>query len=204
LHKHFPEKPHARLLLLLAITIGLPACRGFFVDPTLKAITVTPQTPSVSTGNNLQMTATGTYDDGSTKKITGSVSWSSSNAAVFTVSSAGLIKGNEPGRATVTATSATISGSTSVTVTVANLVSIEITPTNSSINSGETQQYKAVGTLDDGTQVDITDSVNWSSSNTSVATISSTGLATAVARGTSYIVATSGSMTSNTAVLRVN
>jgi|SRR5215469_13012941 len=52
------------------------------------------------------MTATGTYDDGSTKKITGSVNWSSSKAAVFTVSSPGLIKGNEPGRATVTATSA--------------------------------------------------------------------------------------------------
>src|SRR5262249_30257396 len=134
------------------ITIGLPVCRGFFVDPTLKAITVTPQTPSVSTGSNLQMTATGTYDDGSTKKITGSVSWSSSNAAVFTVSSAGLITGNEPGRPTVTATAATISGSTSVSVTVAKLVSIEITPTNSSINSGETQQHKAVGTLDDGTQ----------------------------------------------------
>jgi uncharacterized protein YjdB len=192
------------LLLFLAITIGLPGCRGFFVDPTLKAITVTPQTPSVSIGSTLQMTATGTYDDGSTKKITGSVSWSTSNAAVFTVSSAGLIKGNEPGRATVTATSATISGSTSVTVTVANLVSIEITPTNSSINSDETLQYKAVGTLDDGTQVDITDSVNWSSSNTSVATISSTGLATAITSGTTYIVATSGSITSNTAVLTVN
>jgi trimeric autotransporter adhesin len=81
---------------------------------------------------------------------------------------------------------------------------VEITPTNSSINSGETQQYKAIGTLDDGTQVDITGSVNWSSSNTSVATISSTGLATAIATGTTYIVATSGNITGNTAVLTVN
>jgi trimeric autotransporter adhesin len=65
-------------------------------------------------------------------------------------------------------------------------------------------QYIAWGTLDDGTKVDITDSVSWSSSNTSVATISRTGLATAVASGTTYIVATSGGIVSNNATLNVN
>jgi uncharacterized protein YjdB len=170
----------------------------------LKDITVTPVTPSISVGNAKQMTATGTYDDGSTKEISGSVSWSSDNDAVFSVSSTGVVKGNEPGSSSVTATSATISGSTTVTVTVANLSSITITPTSDSTSAGDTVQYKALGTLDDGTQVDITDSVTWSSSSTSVATISSTGLATAVASGTTYIVATSGSITSNTATLNVN
>jgi hypothetical protein len=192
------------LLLLFAITSGLPGCKGFFVDPTLKSITVTPLTPSIEESGTKQMTATGTYDDGSTKNITGSVDWSTNNAAVFTVSNSGLISAKHAGTASVKATSATISGSTTVSVTVGNLSSITITPTDTTITSSDTQQYTATGTLDDGSQLDITDSVTWSSSNKSVATISSTGLATAVASGATYIVATSGSITSNTATLTVN
>jgi uncharacterized protein YjdB len=198
------SKSGRQLIPILSAIIVLSNCRGFFVDPTLKSITVTPVTPSIAVGSTKQMTATGTYDDGSTKNITGSVSWSSGNAAVFTVSDSGKITANEPGSASATATSATISGSTTVTVTVANLSSITISPTSDSTNAGDTVQYKALGTLQDGTQVDITDSVTWSSSNKSVATISSAGLATAVASGTTYIVATSGSITSNTAILTVN
>ena len=193
-----------RLIPILSATIVLSSCHGFFVDPTLKSITVTPVTPSIAVGSTKQMTATGTYDDGSTKNITGSVSWSSGNAAVFTVSDTGKITANVPGSASATATSATISGSTTVTVTIANLSSITITPTNASTNAGDTVQYQALGTLQDGSQVDITDSVTWSSSNKSVATITSAGLATAVASGTTYIVATSGNITSNTATLDVN
>jgi uncharacterized protein YjdB len=194
----------SRLIPLLFAVGVLSSCKGFFVNPTLKDITATPVTPTISVGGTKRMTATGTYDDGSTKDISGSVSWSSDNDAVFSVSSTGVIKGNEPGSGSVTATSATISGATTVHVTVANLSSIAVTPTSDSTSAGDTVQYKATGTLDDGTQIDITDSVTWSSSNTSVATISSTGLATAVASGTTYIVATSGSIVSNSATLTVN
>jgi hypothetical protein len=84
------------------------------------------------------------------------------------------------------------------------LRSIAVTPTSSSITSSETKQFTATGTLDDGTTVDITDAVTWSSSNKSVATINSSGLATAQATGKTYIVATSGSVTSNTATLTID
>jgi uncharacterized protein YjdB len=198
------SKSGRRLIPILSAIIVLSSCHGFFVDPTLNNITVTPVTPSIAVGSTKQMTATGTYDDGSTKNIAGSVSWSSGNAAIFTVSDTGVITANVPGSTSVTATSATISGSTTVTVTVANLSSITISPTSASTNAGDTMQYQALGTLQDGTQVDITDSVTWSSSNKSVATINSAGLATAVASGTTYIVAKSGSITSNTATLDVN
>jgi len=104
----------------------------------------------------------------------------------------------------VTATSVTISGSTSLTVTVADLRSIAISPTNASITSDQTKQFTAIGTLDDGTTVDITDAVTWKSADTSVATIDSSGLATAQGTGTTHITATSGSITSNTSSLTVN
>jgi hypothetical protein len=62
------------------------SCKGFFFDPTLSSITVTPVTPSVATGSTKQMTETGTDNDGSTKNITSSVTWSSSDDAEATVS----------------------------------------------------------------------------------------------------------------------
>jgi trimeric autotransporter adhesin len=198
------SKPRRRWIPIFSFIIVLSSCKGFFVDPTLKSITVTPVTPSIEEGGTEQMTATGTYDDGNSKNITGSVSWSSGNAAVFTVSDRGLITANHAGSASIKATSATISGSTTVCVTVGNLSSITITPTDATITSSETQQYTATGTLDNGSQVDITDSVTWSSSNKNVATISSSGLATAQGTGTTYIVAISGSITSNTATLNVD
>jgi uncharacterized protein YjdB len=200
----FVSRSMSRFVPVLLVVAVMSGCKGFFVNPTLKDITVTPVTPSISVGDTKQMTATGTYDDGSTKDISGSVSWSSDNDAVFSASSTGMVKGNEPGSASVTATSATISGSTTVSVTVANLSSITVTPTSDSTSAGDTVQYKAEGTLEDGTQIDITDAVTWSSSNTSVATISSTGLATAVASGITYVVATSGDIVSNNATLTVN
>jgi trimeric autotransporter adhesin len=184
------------ILLILTLT----GC----VNATLSSITVTPETPSVQAGKTQQMTATGTYSDGSTKTITSTVDWTSSDTSEATVSSTGLVTGVAPGTVTVTAALDDLSGATSVTITIANLASIAVTPNNASILSDGSQQFTAIGTLDNGSTVNITDEVTWNSSDTSVATINSSGLATAVATGTTNITATSGSITSNTAVLNVD
>ena len=59
----------ATLLTIVVASGGLvlPACKGFIVNPTLSSIALTPETPSVTVGSTEQMTATGTYSDGSTK-----------------------------------------------------------------------------------------------------------------------------------------
>lgn len=74
------------------------------------------------------------------------------------------------------------------------LKSIAITPANPSMPASLTNQFTATGTYSDGTSTDITSSVIWSSGDTSVATIDSSGLASGVAAGTSAITATSGSI----------
>ena len=38
------------------------SCNGFFVDPTLTSLAVTPTSASLIQGNTQQLTATGTYD----------------------------------------------------------------------------------------------------------------------------------------------
>jgi hypothetical protein len=92
------------------------------------------------------------------------------------------------------ATLGAISGSTTLNVTPATLQSITITPDNPTAPVGETSQLTATGTYSDGTTQDITSSVVWSSSATSNATVSDTGLVTAIAVGSLSITATSGSV----------
>ena len=82
------------------------------------------------------------------------------------------------------------------------LASITVTPANPSIGAGSSQQFSATGTFSDGTTQGLTTTVTWSSSLTSVATISnsagSNGMATAVAAGTATITATSGGISGST------
>jgi len=88
------------------------------------------------------------------------------------------------------------SDSSIVTVTAATLSSIAVTPPNPSIAKGSTQQFTATGTYSDASQQDITTQVAWSSSATSIATISnaagSQGRATGVNPGATTITATLG------------
>lgn len=169
----------------------------------LVSIAVTPVTPTVSAGSTQQFTATGTYSDASTQVITTSVTWASTDTAFVTVSNAAGTEGRATavavGTSTVSATSGTISGSTLVTVSSATLVSIAVTPENPSVAKGRTQQFSATGTYTDLSTQDLTTQVTWGSTDTAVATIvSTTGLATAAAVGTSVITATFGTVSGAT------
>jgi hypothetical protein len=72
---------------------------------TLQSISVTPASPSIVAGNTQQFTATGTYSDNSTKNITSSVTWASSNPLFATIGTAtGLATGVAAGTTEITAT----------------------------------------------------------------------------------------------------
>lgn len=195
------------LVILVFYSLMSAGCKDFFIGPALTTVTVTPSTPSVAVGKTQQMTATGTYDNGVTDTVTDSASWSTSDNAIATVSSTGLVTGVAAGSATISATLDGISGSTTVTVTEANLTSISITTSSQSISSGQTAQFTATGILQDGNKADLTDSVTWTSSNTAAATIDSSGSVTAQSVSsseTTTITAKSGSITSNAITLTVS
>ncbi len=78
------------------------------------------------------------------------------------------------------------------------LMSITVTPANSSIPLGRNQQFTATGNYNDGSHQNLTATVTWSSSKTSVATIAAGGLATSVAQGSTTITATSGKIAGST------
>lgn len=186
--------------LVLALGSG---CTGFFVNPTLTTLTIGPTTPTIQQGSTLQMAATGTYDDGSTKALTGNVFWSTSDSTIATVNSTGLVTAVGLGTATITAQSGTVSGSTSVTVSLANITSIAVTPTNSTKNQGETEQFIATATTSDGTTHDISSSATWTLSNTNAGMIDANGFFTAASVVTSpqitVVTAASGNVSSPSA-----
>ncbi|HEY5752810.1 MAG TPA: DUF4082 domain-containing protein [Chthoniobacterales bacterium] len=78
------------------------------------------------------------------------------------------------------------------------LTSVTVTPANAVLSVGGTQQFTATGSYSDGTNQNITTQATWTSSNTSVAGINSTGLATAVSVGNTTISATLSGVTGST------
>src|SRR5262249_1776422 len=80
----------------------------------------------------------------------------------------------------------------------ATLTSIAVTPANGTLTVGATQPYTATGTYSDSSTQNLTSQVTWASSNTAAATIDSTGLATAVAAGSTTISATLGAVSGST------
>ena len=156
----------------------------------LTSIAVTPSSSSVALGLHSQLTATGTYTDGSTANISSSVAWSSSSPSTATVNSAGLVSTLATGSSTLTATLTSISGTASVTVTAAVLQSIAVTAPQNSFSLGLSLQLNAVGTYSDGTTQNLTSTTTWSSQTPTVGVVSSTGLATGHTTGTFNAVAT--------------
>jgi hypothetical protein len=96
---------------------------------TLASIAVTPAAPDIGVGTTQQFTATGTFSDSSTKNLTSTVSWSSSNGAVATIAtSGGLATGAAAGGPVTITASLTPSGqSTAVTGTAQLTVSASST-----------------------------------------------------------------------------
>ena len=165
--------------------------------PALTSIGVAPVNPSLTLGATQQFVATGTYTNGTSQNITASVTWASSDTAVATISNAAGSHGHATsvgqGSSVVSAAAGAISGSTTLTVTAAALTSLTVSPANPTVALGGMTQFTAIAGYSNGTSVDVSAQVLWSSSNPAVATISnapgSYGLATSVTQGTATITA---------------
>ena len=113
-----------------------------------------------------------------------SVTWTSSDTNIATVSSAGKVKGIKVGTATITCTSVATGLSTACTVTVG---AVTLDKTKAAIKKGKTVTLTAKvypTTLEDK-------SVTWTSSDTKIATVSSTGKVKGIKYGTATITCTS-------------
>jgi trimeric autotransporter adhesin len=173
---------------------------------TLKSMAVTTTSPSIAPGTTAQFVATGTFSDNTTQVLTTSVTWTSSDTTKATISNSagtnGLAKAVAAGSVTIKATSGSVAGTMTLTVTNATLSSVAVTPASPTVDFGAQQQFTATGSFSDGSTQDISNICNWTSSASAIASVTArSGLASAKSPGLANISAacTVASVTAPTA-----
>ena len=161
----------------------------------LVSISVSSPNPSLALGLTMELSASGNFADGSTQDFTRTVTWSSSQPSVATISSTGVTTSRTQGTTTLTATLSTFSGSANLSVSAPTLVSAVISPGSAFLPPGTSQQLTVLGSYSDGSSQNITSSASWGSSASNVATVSSSGLVTAVNTGTAAISVSASGLT---------
>jgi uncharacterized protein YjdB len=152
------------------------------------AVILSPAQVSIETGQTRQLTVQITDDQGNA--LTGRpVTYASDNSAVATVSSAGLVTGVAIGSAKITATSEGKSGTADITVTPVAVATVQISPPTADLIVGQSTTLAAVPTDAKGNVLSGR-SASWTSGAPSVATVSQTGVVTAVGVGNAVIFAT--------------
>jgi hypothetical protein len=160
--------------------------------PGIREVTVGPDGGSVAVGGTLQMIASVTLDPGATGAPT--IAWSSSDNGKATVgATTGLVTGVAVGSVGIRAT-ATLGTSTGQGVATVNVVGttgcvingVTISPDQASLTVGETLQLAP--SVDGTNCVEADLGVSYTSGNTAIATVSATGVVTAVGAGTTTIV----------------
>lgn len=188
---------HPALLGLVAVAV-LVGCSSEKSSPTVKSLRISPESFSLSVGIGADVTATATFSDGSTRDVTREASWSSTDAAIGTVSSeagaAPQVRALAKGQTTLRATYSDVSAQARLDVTDATAVSLSIEPKDLSLAVGLTRQLAATAVFSDGTSHGLTSDITWSSSNEAIAAVSASGLVRAGSPGEATLKARFGTL----------
>ena len=156
-----------------------------------KVVVRAPAT-TMTVGTTLQAGAS--LYDAAGNTLSGTVTWSSSNAAVAKVGTNGLVTAISAGGVTIRAAAGGVTGALGLTVTTASTVpvaSVSVSLGTASLLAGQTASATAIA-RDAAGQILTGRTFLFTSSNTAVATVSTTGMVTALKTGTASISATSG------------
>jgi len=186
-------KRQPRLAFLSLCTLAfVMACSGDSSGPpAVASVDVAAPGSDLQVGGTLQLTATARDAKGTT--LTGrTIAWTSASSAIATVSSGGVVTGVAVGSAVITATIEGKSGSQTVTVVPPPVASVSVTVASGSLQVGQTTQATAV-TRDANNNVVTGRTISWSSTNPQIASVSTSGVVTALTAGSTTIIATSES-----------
>lgn len=190
-----------RIAAVLATAFLLSSCGGFFpASDQIVSLSLSPTGAYMLPQTTQQFSATATFGNNTTGDVTSQVTWTSSATNIATVNSSGLVTGVALGNATLTAESnnSSVTATAPITVSSRIITAITVSPNDPSISisAGQTQQFTAIATFSDGTNGTVT--ASWTSSSTSVATITTAGLASPAGAGTTTISATAGGVVGTT------
>jgi uncharacterized protein YjdB len=180
---------------------GVTAQTNVSVQPVVASVVLSPSSASVAVGANRSLTVT--VSDKNGLALSGRlIAFSSSAPNVATVNGSGVVVGVSQGRAIITgqAVQDQVSGTSTIDVVQVPVTNVAITPAGAqTVFQGLTLQLAA--TLRDGSGNILTGrTVSWTTSNSSIATVSSAGLVTGVALGVVQITCESEGITSSVTV----
>ena len=165
----------------------------------ISSVAVAPDTATVVEGDTVRIAATATDANGQVVTGAGFV-WGSGDTTVAVVDATGLVTGVGAGQVQVTATAAGVTGRATLTVVARVPTAVAVTPDTVVLTSlGQTAQLTAdvrdqAGRAMDGVPV------AWSSADTTVAVVDSSGLVTAVGGGAATVTATAGEVSGDAIV----
>jgi uncharacterized protein YjdB/protocatechuate 3,4-dioxygenase beta subunit len=178
------------ILMLMGMLPPVATAAAPTTDISVTGVTITPETATIEAGGTVQLAAEVLPVDATNKSVT----WASDKPDIATVDASGLVTAVAAGTAKITATTAdggfTATGIITVEVPppppVVRVTGVTVAPDVATIEVGASAQLDAeVLPVDAANQA-----VTWTSSDEAVATVSDTGLVTAVAAGTATITVT--------------
>ena len=148
---------------------------------------------SIADGLSSQFKAIGTYTDNSTVDISSLVNWSVSGKGSVSngILNGGLVNTSGDGTTTVNASYFGVSGSTTLTVTQAEITSIALSQANFSLAKGISSTITVLGFLTNGKTADLSSNVSWTSDS------NGDGIDDQNVVSVSNILATKGQITTN-------
>ena len=156
----------------------------------LVSILVTSEQLTIGLGQTIQFSANGTYTDDSIINMSADVNWTLSDEAVSTIDSSGLLSSLIIGTTQVSSSKdGIVSNISDVVVSAPVVTSIAITPNSAQILRLNIVDFTANGTFSDGSTSDVTNSATWSSLDSSIASITSSGTATGLLEGNTSVTA---------------
>ena len=174
-----------------------------FVDLTVSEavfnqLRILPQNKTIPVYSQEQFSAQAIFSDLTVEDVTHQVIWFSDDPQVADFfdedTQKGLLTSEKPGITTILAMYKDLTGATFLTVSDAALQSIIVDPSSISIPMGGMHQFSAMGIFSDDTSYDITDKVEWTTSEITVARVSNDspnkGLVNTISTGTTYVRAT--------------
>jgi uncharacterized protein YjdB len=195
-----PGRRALRATLAACLTVAAACSGSTEPPPPVASVLVSPPSSSITVGQTVQLTAT-TRDAQGGNLTNRTVTWSSTNNGVATVSATGLVTAvTIGGPVTIVASSEGQDGSATVTVIPPPVATVTVSPASPSLTPFAVVQLSAT-TRDASGAILTGRTVNWSSSNNAVATVSGSGLVTGVLVGAPVtITATSEGQTGSVTV----
>lgn len=156
-------------------------------NATVTLLTISPTLPDVPRGLSLQFAAIGEFSDGTQQNLTTDATWTSSAPTIASISNLrggeGLASALLEGASDISATFDSALDTTTMTVSAAVLQSLSLSPVAGSMVSLATRSFKATGHFSDNTTQALVTGVDWASSDTTVATVDSSGGVTSLKSG---------------------